>query len=444
MAGGTFVSQNKIRPGAYINFKSGADIETITGSRGIITLATELDWGAENELIELYASDLTTGKSLAKVGVMTNEENAKILNLALANCNLCKIYRLNTGGVKAATTIGDLVVTAKYAGSFGNKIAILVSEVAEDIFEINTYADGYLVDTQKVTKISDLVPNEFVTFSGEGDLEAIAVSKLLTNGTNGVTSAKDAYEKFFDLLVMSRWQVLAICNNDEIINPLVPAFIKKMRDDEGKYVQAVVANYDNADYEGIINNVNGAVINGKTISALEFTAYVAGMTAGASSVESNTGKIIEGATEIVGQLTNDEIISGLKTGKFILSTNQDGRIKVEQDINSLHTYDNETDYNFTKNRVMRVLDEIGSDIQLLWETTFMGKVSNTSAGRDLFKSAITTYLTTLQNKGAIRDFTGAEDVEVAAGDNIDAVIANIVVKPVDSMEFLYLTVNIAN
>lgn len=444
MAGGIWYSQNKSRPGAYINFLKEGEEVNINSARGIVAVGLELDWGAENELINLSAEDMKDGKSLAKVGLMTSDANAKILNLILTNSILAKIYRLNNGGNKATATIGtNLTATAKYAGTFGNKIAILVTEDENEVFEVNTYADGYLVDTQRVTKIADLVENDFVTFSGSGDLEETAVSQLLTSGTNGTVAAKTAYEAMFELLKMSKWQVLAVCNNEETINPLIPDFIRKMRDNEGKYVQAVVANYDEADYEGIINNVNGAVINGKEISPVEFTAYVAGLTAGATATESNTGKIIEGATSIIGQLSNDEIISGLKTGKFILSTNQDGAIKVEQDINSLHNYGDDLSYDFTKNRVIRTLDEIGSSIQSIWENTYLGKVTNDEDGRNLFKSSIITYLQGLQNSGAITNFSGSADVDVAAGQNIDAVVASLKVKPLDAMEFLYLTVNVA-
>ena len=443
MAGGIFFSQNKRRPGAYINFKKKGEELNLNSSRGIVAVGLDLDWGAEGELINVSASDMVEGKSLAKVGLMTGDEKARILNLILTNATIAKVYKLNKGGNKATGTIGtNLMATAKYPGLFGNKIAILVKQ-DDSVYEVETYADGYLVDTQRVTKIADLTENDFVTFSGNGDLEEISTSKLLTGGTNGETTAATAYKEMFELLKMNKWQTIAICNNAEAINPLIPDFIRKMRDVEGKYVQAVVANYDGADYEGIINNVNGVVINGKEISAVEFTAYVAGLTAGASYTESNTGKVIEGATAIIGQLDNEEIISGLKTGKFILSANQDGSIKVEQDINSLHNYTDELDYNFTKNRVIRVLDEIGTSIQTIWETTFLGKVSNNADGRDLFKSQISTYLHNLQNQGAIRDFGGSEDIRVAAGDNIDAVVAEIAVKPVDSMEFLYLTVNVS-
>lgn len=442
MAGGIFYGQNKIRPGAYINFKKADTSLNLNSSRGIVAVALDLDWGAENTLINVTGSDLLGGQSLAKLGFIASDDDAKILNLILTNATLAKVYRLNTGGVKASTTSGNLTVTAKYSGTFGNKIAILITEDSNNIFEVTTYADGYLADTQRVTTIADLESNDFVDFSGTGSLAAISTSKLLTGGTNGTVAPATGYASFFDLLRMTKWQVLPVCNNAETINPIITDFIRDMRDNEGKYVQAVVANYASANYEGVINNVNGAVINGVTVSAVEFTAYVAGMTAGATAIQSNTGKVIEGATQIIGQLTNDAIISGLKAGKFILSTNQDGAIKVEQDINSLHNYTDDLDYNFTKNRVIRVLDEIGSSIETLWENTFLGKVSNNADGRDLFKASIITYLQNLQIQGAIQEFGGSEDVEVLAGDNIDAVVANIRIKPVDAMEFLYLTVNV--
>lgn len=448
MAGGTFYSQNKVRPGAYINFaKSGTEVD-LNSSRGIVAVGLPLSWGNNGEIINLSSDEMATGKSLAKVGVMTDDgsDTSKILNAILTNANIAKIYRLDSGGLKAKVVIDDLTVEAKYAGTFGNKIAILI-EKDGDIYEVRTFADGYEVDTQRVTAITDIENNNFVTFTfadteGEPNVSVSSSSKLLADGTDGTVTATTAYNAFFEVLKNIKWQVIAICNNDETVNPLIPDFIKKMRDGEGKYVQAVVANYDEADYEGIINNVNGAIINGVEFSAVEFTAYVAGMTASATATESNTGKIIEGATEIIDPLDSDEIETGLKTGQFILSSNQDGSIKVEQDINSLHNY-GDLSYAFTKNRVMRVLDEIGSSIESIWENTFLGRVSNNEDGRDLFKSSITTYLTSLQDAGAIQNFGGSSDVSVALGEKIDAVVATIKVQPIDSMEFLYLTVNVS-
>lgn len=441
MAGGTFIAQNKIRPGAYLNFKSVGTPDVKVGARGIVTFATELDWGAEGKLIELYSSDMTSGDSLAKVGFTAFDESSKLANLALSNAYLLKLYRLNKGGAKATTTIGDLTVTAKYSGLFGNKIAMLIKDLENGLFEVSTYADGYAVDTQKAATIADLVSNDFVDFSGEGALTESA-SVLLTGGTNGEYSDGN-YTEYFGLLKTTQWQTLAIVQNADDVNSLAAQFIEEMRDAEGKYVQVVLANYDDANYEGIINNVSSVVMDNETITVDEFNAYVAGITAGASLVESNTGKVVEGATSIVNPLTNDEIIAALQEGKFVLSTNQDGNIKVEKDINSLHTFTAERSYTFSKNRVIRTLDEIGTSVCSIWENTYLGKVSNNDAGRTLFKSSIINYLTELQNLGAIQNFE-SDKVEVIAGGDIDSVIANIAIQPVDSMEILYMTINVVD
>lgn len=442
MAGGTFVSYNKVRPGAYINFK-GVNTPTITiGSRGVSTLALNLDWGEDGKLIDLYSEDMLYGDSLAKVGLVVDDEGAKLLKLILTNSYLCKVYKLNKGGAKAIATLGDIVATAKYTGTFGNKIAIVIKTITEGTFEVTTYANGYEVDTQRVSTVDELVANDYVEFSVKEDVESPTITAqaetLLTGGENG-TAGSTTYSDYLSLLRTSQWQTLAVTDTSN--NTTVDAFIKEMRDNQGKYVQAVVANYDSADYEGLINVVNGAVINDEEVTAAEFTAYVAGMTAGAEITKSNTGTVIEGATEIIDALSDNEIIEGLGKGKFILSLNQQGQVKVEKDINSLHTYSEDRNYTFSKNRVIRTLDEIGSSITDVWETTYLGKVSNNDEGRTMFKSSIINYLTELENQGAIQEFDSST-VEVLAGTDIDSVIANISVKPVDSMEFLYMTVNV--
>ena len=445
MAGGTFISQNKIRPGAYLNFKSVETPTSKVGSRGIVTFATNLNWGAEGELIDVYSSELISGDSLAKVGFTSMDTDAKLLNLALSNAHLAKIYRLNKGGVKASKTIGELTVTAKYAGTFGNKIAILIKATDTSVFEVSIYADGYLVDTQKAATVGELKDNDYVVFSGTSTAALTAISStLLENGTNGdVSNVSTNYTEYFKLLKTAQWQTLAIVQDSASVSGTAISFIKQMREDEGKYVQLVLANSETADYEGIINNVSSIKMGDETITADEFNAYVAGITAGASVIESNTGKVVDGATSIIDPLTNDEIIAGLQAGKFILSLNQDGKVKVEKDINSLHTFTTEKTYTFSKNRVIRTLDEIGTSICSLWETTYLGKVSNNDAGRMLFKSSIINYLTELQNIGAIQNFD-SDAVEVVAGNDIDSVVATIAVKPVDSMEILYMTVNITD
>lgn len=447
MAGGVWSSQNKVRPGAYINFETDNLATTEIGLRGVATIAMELDWGAEGKLIELNVDDLYGGNALAKVGFMADADAALLPKLALQNAEILKIFRLNKGGVKATTSLldGALTITAKHPGTFGNKIAIVITANENNTFNVQTYADGYLADSQIAATIGDLKNNAFVDFSGTGNLAAIA-STLLTGGTNGAVPTKGtgatytSYDDYFEALRVARWNTMAVTINNANLYNDVKKFIQDMREKEGKYVQAVVANAENIDYEGIINNINGIVLEDKEITPVQFTAWVAGATAGAEVSESLTGRVITNATSIIDLKTNDEIIEGLKNGQFLLSLNQDGGIKVEKDINSLHTF-SEKSYIFSKNRVIRELDEIGSGIESIWENTYLGKVTNNDNGRTLFKSSIIDFLTELRNRGAIDEFD-IDNIAVDAGEDIDAVVATLAVKPLDSMEFLYMTVNI--
>lgn len=60
MAGGTWTTQNKVRPGAYVNINSTGNVGTSESTNGIMTLPLSLDFGPENTVVEVNAtSDLT-------------------------------------------------------------------------------------------------------------------------------------------------------------------------------------------------------------------------------------------------------------------------------------------------------------------------------------------------------------------------------------------------
>ena len=443
MAGGLWLSQNKVRPGAYINFKAVKKSSMTVGDRGIVAMGLDLDWGAENTLIEVLSSDMLDGNSKKLVGFTAFDSESKLLAGALNYAYKALVYRMNGGGLKATATVGEnLVATAKYSGTFGNKIMVAISQDSSNgLFEVITYVDGSSVDSQKVLEISELESNDYVDFSGNGNLEENA-GTALSGGTNGEVSDAVAYPEMFALLKMANWQVYACFSSDTSIKSSVITFIKGLREDEGSYVQGVIADYDGADFEGIINSINGAIIDEVTFTKEEFVAIVAGMTAGANFNQSNTAKIVTGATKIIGQLNDTEIKNALKSGKFVLSTNASGKVKVEQDINSLHTYTSDKNYAFSKNRVIRTLDEIGTTTKQTWEDIYMGKVDNNETGRSGFKADLIQYGNELQRLAGIQEFAGADDISVAQGNDLDAVVVDWTVKPVDSMEKLYMTVNV--
>lgn len=440
MSGGTWTAQNKVRPGAYINFQS-VDREAFPiGDRGIGAIPLPLSWGAQDAIITVYSDELLSGDSESKVGFTAFDVESKLLNGMLSYCHTAQVFRLDAGGTSAKNTTDELTITAKYNGTFGNEIIITIDDRGE-LFVVNTYVRGMLRDSQTVAAIEELEPNNYVTFSGTGAPTPTSNAGLkLSGGTNGTLAT--SYADCFKLLKTARWQTFAAPTNNATLKQETYDFIEEQRERQGRYVQAVVVDYDAANYEGIINSVSGCVIGGVVFNKEDFVAIVAGMTAGARINESNTGRLIKNATNIIGELGHDEIVEGLRSGKFMLSPNQSGTIKIEQDINSLHTFTTERNYSFSKNRVIRVLDETGIRIRDLWEQSYLGKVGNDKNGRAMFKADMLSLGTTLENMGAIQEFEGAADINVLQGESIDSVYAEWWIWPTDSMEKLYMKVNV--
>lgn len=49
MAGGTWIDQNKVRPGVYINYKSAPASLATMGERGVVAIARAMDWGEQGK-----------------------------------------------------------------------------------------------------------------------------------------------------------------------------------------------------------------------------------------------------------------------------------------------------------------------------------------------------------------------------------------------------------
>ena len=222
----------------------------------------------------------------------------------------------------------------------------------------------------------------------------------------------------------------------------IATWIKAMRDDEGVKCQAVLANHV-ADSEGIINVAQEIVLtDGTKLTAAETTAWVAGATAGASITTSNTGMKYVGAIDVSPRMTKSEMETAVKAGKLIFKADSAQNVTVVYDINSLTTVTAEKGKMFTKNRVIRTIDSIVNDIAAIFESNYVGKVNNNADGRSLLKAALVDYFVTLQNMGAVQNFE-TDDINVKAGNDSDAVVVDAFVQPVDSVEKIYITVNLS-
>lgn len=457
-SGGTWQTQNKVRPGAYINVVGVPKPLSSVGERGTVAVAMPLEWG--EKVIELTASEFISGAGLLKAGVAFTDENNStiapgfICRLILQGAQKVIIFRANaTSATKAemdtSGALGDLlVVTAKHKGAFGNRISFKI-ESSGGQYILKTFIDGNLSGTTKAPMLTDLAGDELIDITWEDDATYSSILNseiLLSGGTNGSALDTNWLSDAISEFNTRAWDTF-VCECSSAQQAQVIAAIDALRNDAGAKVQAVLYNAT-VDNEGIINVSEGTsyILTDGTIVRPEQVAYmVAGITAGASLVTSNTGAVVADAIDLTGSgypKTNEEIIAELNSGHFVLSRRSDGAIVVEKDINSLHTFTSKKGYIFSKNRPLRVCDTVCNDIKLLFNKSYLGKQDNTDVGRDVFKADIIAYCKELQRIGAIQNFDGATDIVVSAGNDVDAVLVELWIQPVDSMEKLYMTINV--
>ena len=433
MAGGTWKMQDKVRPGAYINVKSKGTNLNVASVSGVTTIPLAIDFGPEGKVIEV-----TVNTDLTMFGYDLTDKPMLLVQEALKRASKVLVYRVGTGG-KATQTEGSLSVTAKYGGERGNAISLVSKEVVDDEgkFVVQTFLDSKLIDTQTVQNIEEMKENDLVTFSGTGSMTAFSIK--LAGGSNTEAQAND-YKAYFSAIQLFDFNTMALPVSDTSIKTAATSFIVRMRNDEGKKCQLVLANHT-VDDEAVINVKNGVILaDGTTITPEQATAWVAGASAAAGVNQSLTYSAYDGAIDVSQRYLNSEIEKALLNGEFVF-TEKRGQAIVEQDINSLHSFSADKDKSFSKNRVLRVLDDIANNTKKAFEDYFIGKVDNNLDGRELFKSNRITYFNQLQGLGAIQNFA-AEDVTVEQGLEKDSIVMNCAIQPVDAMEKLYMTVQV--
>ena len=94
LGGGTFVTQNKELPGAYINFISAASATATLSDRGIVTMPLELDWGVDGEVFEVTNADFQKN-SMKIFGYDYTHDKMKGLRDLFLNARTLYAYKLN-------------------------------------------------------------------------------------------------------------------------------------------------------------------------------------------------------------------------------------------------------------------------------------------------------------------------------------------------------------
>lgn len=425
LGGGTFINQNKKLPGTYINFASAQNASSSIGDRGFAAMALELDWGKDDEIIEV-TSESFTKDSLKIFGYEYAHEKLKGLRDLFKNIKKGYFYRVNSGN-KASNDLA----TAKCSGIRGNDLRIVISKNIDDTtkYDVSTYLGIKEVDKQTVKLVSELVDNDYVTFKMQ-EL-AVTAGKALTGGSNGDVNG-EAHQRFLDKLESYQVNAVGCTAKDEATSNLYVEYAKRLRDTLGIKFQVVVFN-NAANYEGVVNVKNTTL---EDESAIVY--WVTGIIAGCEINKSNTNKTYDGEYTVNVDYTQSQLESSIDNGEFMLHK-VGNEVRVLVDINSLVDTTSEKGEEFKSNQTIRVLDQIASDVASVFNSKYLGKIANNEAGRTSLWSDIVTLFKDYQTLQAIENFED-EDISVEIGKDKKSVTINTNVQVINAMEKLYMTV----
>lgn len=181
MAGGTWIDQNKVRPGVYINYKSSPQALSTMGERGTVAIARQLSWGEVGKLIAIEdPSDCAT-----KLGYSSTADEMLFIRQILLGSNRTNgakkvlVWRLDCAGASKASALlgtetGAAKAEARYVGTRGNDISIVVTAVnnSENTpvgYTIQTLLAGKVVESVTVgldATGNQIESNSYVVFSG--------------------------------------------------------------------------------------------------------------------------------------------------------------------------------------------------------------------------------------------------------------------------------------
>lgn len=296
--------------------------------------------------------------------------------------------------------------------------------------------------------LEDGLPLELVAYDANGAkvadnvaLEPSAGTVALSGGNNGVVvGLGDALVKLRDEM----YNVVVTDRQDVACQSAVAQFIVDLSDNQGKDRRAVIcapesgsSTVSNAYDEKELTVLGQAMDNDASLTAF----CVAAMSAGASWNTALTYSIlpISGDPSII--LDDQELEQWIAEGYMPISKREDGLWCITKDINSMHGDDDGMPEILKKNRAVRLIQTLRNTIKYVWETQYIGKVTNDDLGRDMLKGSICAILDLLVNGRGIAQYSES-DVVVIAGEKPDEVIMQLALTLYDSMEILYITMTL--
>ena len=435
LGGGTWLVQNKVLPGSYINFSSVAKASATLSDRGYAAAPFVLSWGPENEVFAVTSGEFQKN-SKAIFGYSYDHPKMLALREIFLHATTVYCYRLGLGAKKAACALA----TAKYPGIRGNDLSIVIAVNVDDpdAFDVGTYLDGIQVDLQTVTTAEELTGNDYVDFKKDLTLAATAGAPL-TGGEDVANITGDSHQAFLDKIEAYAFNAMCCPAADPIIVKLYAAYCQRVRDEVGAKFQLIAWKPSTVDYEGVIGVWNSATHPSMDVDEHAVVYWATGAHAGVAVNKSLTNAKYDGELTLNTDYKQAELTAALKAGKFMFH-NVNGLTRVLEDINTLLTLSDTKGEVFQSNQTMRVCDQIANDVAVLFNERYLGTVPNDASGRSALWGDITHYIKQLEDIRAVENFD-PDTVSCEQGDKKKAVLVTVNgLNIINAMAQLYMSV----
>ena len=435
LGGGTWLVQNKVLPGSYINFSSVAKASATLSDRGYAAAPFVLSWGPEDEVFAVTSGEFQKN-SKAIFGYSYDHPKMLALREIFLHATTVYCYRLGLGAKKAACALA----TAKYPGIRGNDLSIVIAVNVDDpdAFDVGTYLDGIQVDLQTVTTAEELTGNDYVDFKKDLTLEATAGAPL-TGGEDVANITGDSHQAFLDKIEAYAFNAMCCPAADPITVKLYAAYCQRVRDEVGAKFQLIAWKPSTVDYEGVIGVWNSATHPSMDVDEHAVVYWATGAHAGVAVNKSLTNAKYDGELTLDTDYKQAELTAALKAGKFMFH-NVNGLTRVLEDINTLLTLSDTKGEVFQSNQTMRVCDQIANDVAVLFNERYLGTVPNDASGRSALWGDITHYIKQLEDIRAVENFD-PDTVSCEQGDKKKAVLVTVNgLNIINAMAQLYMSV----
>jgi hypothetical protein len=182
--------------------------------------------------------------------------------------------------------------------------------------------------------------------------------------------------------------------------------------------------------DAVVNLISGVTIEGVDYSSSDYAPFIAGLVAGTPINASITYAVVP-VDDVTKRLKNSDIVTALQAGSLVL-VNDGEKVKVEQGLTTTKK----------KIRSIRARHAIATAIDKTARDNYIGKLNNNADGQAALISAVKAYLEQLENSNVLILSDNAVGLDPQHESSGDTVFLAINYTEVDSMEHVFLTVNV--